>query len=212
MPTFQAIQIFIFLIPGFISARLLDALIVRGEKQKELESIVEALIFSMLIYTFYSFTGEKSPVTMDTQNSAFSFSYNSTSFLWLIGISLLLPILLGLIINNDIHTKILRWVKVTRRTSRHSVWYDAFYENSNWLVIDFKDGKRLLGWAKYFSDLPDKPFIYLADPKWIDKENKYVETNLEGILITPAQEISFIEFVKANDLKSIKKEGKNGTK
>ena len=55
MYTFQALQILIFLIPGFISATILNVLIVRKEK-REFGKIVEALIFSMVIYTIYSFT------------------------------------------------------------------------------------------------------------------------------------------------------------
>ena len=50
MYSFQALQILIFLIPGFISAVILDTLVVRIEK-KELGKIIEALIFSMIIYT-----------------------------------------------------------------------------------------------------------------------------------------------------------------
>ena len=56
MYTFKALQILIFLIPGFISTAMLSVLIVRKE-QKELGKIVEALIFSLLIYTIYSFVG-----------------------------------------------------------------------------------------------------------------------------------------------------------
>src|SRR5687768_4383039 len=109
MFTFEAIQILIFLIPGFISAKFLDALVVRKQEQKELDTIIESLIFSMLIYTVYSFTSAKSPVTMDTTKTIFSYEYETTSFLWLIAISSILPILLAWIINNDSHMRIVRW-------------------------------------------------------------------------------------------------------
>ena len=43
MYTLQALQIFIFLIPGFIAATTLDHLIIRNTK-KELERIIDLLI------------------------------------------------------------------------------------------------------------------------------------------------------------------------
>ena len=64
MYTFQALQILIFLIPGFISATILNVLIVRKER-KEFGKIVEALIFSMFIYTIYSFIFGKAPIALN---------------------------------------------------------------------------------------------------------------------------------------------------
>lgn len=54
MYSLDALQVLIFLVPGFISTAVLDALTVR-EKKSELGRIAEALIFSILINTIYSF-------------------------------------------------------------------------------------------------------------------------------------------------------------
>jgi hypothetical protein len=43
----KVLNILIFLIPGFISSVVLNALVVRKKEQKELQRIVEALIFSI---------------------------------------------------------------------------------------------------------------------------------------------------------------------
>ena len=101
MYTFQAIQVFIFLIPGFISSRLLNSLTVREKEQKDLETIIEALIFSMVIYTLYTVLGYSSPISFDQQNNTVKYIYEMESFLILIAISILLPIFIALINNNS---------------------------------------------------------------------------------------------------------------
>src|SRR5215813_13077114 len=108
MYTFQALQIFIFLIPGFLSSKFLDTLIIRKQDQKELSSIIEALILSMIIYTIYSLTGLSSPITLDQVNSKFSYNYDAKSFVSLLAICVLLPILSAFIVNNDLHMKLAR--------------------------------------------------------------------------------------------------------
>jgi len=195
MYTFQAIQIFLFLIPGFLASRILDAIVIRRQVQKELESVIEALIFSMVVYTLYSLTGEASPIILDQKGGMIAYRYDANSFLILIGFSILLPVLLAIIINNDLHMRLARFFKVTKKTARLSVWHDIFYDKKPLVVLDFTDGRRLFGWVEHFSDDPEKPFLYVAKPQWIDGE-KYIDTGLEGMLITPEQKISFIEFLR----------------
>ncbi len=195
MYTFQAVQIFIFLIPGFISSRFLDSLIIRKQDQKELSSIIEALVLSMVIYTVYSLTGLPSPITLDQVKSTFSYNYDTESFVILLGISILLPMLLAFIVNNDLHMKLARVFKLTKKTSRLSIWHDIFYDKKPLVIIDFSDNRRLFGWVEYFSDDPEKPYLYVAQPQWV-LDDQYIETGLEGMLITPEQKISYIEFLK----------------
>jgi len=195
MYTFQALQLFIFLIPGFLASKLLNTLVVRRQDEKELDSIIEALILSMIIYTIYSFAGLSSPIALNQISNNLVYNYDPKSFLLLIGASVLLPLILAIIINNDLHMKLARALRITKRTSRLSVWHDAFYDKRPLVQIDFADGRQLFGWAEHFSDDPDKPYLYIAQPQWIQK-GKYIETGLEGILITPEQKISFIEFLK----------------
>ena len=208
MYTFQALQIFIFLIPGFISSKLLDTLVIRRQDQKELNGIIEALILSMIIYTLYSFTGLSNPIILNQANNTIAYNYDPKSFLLLTGASVLLPLFFAIVINNDLHMKIARTLKITKKTARLSVWHDTFYEKTSRVILDFADGRRLFGWAEHFSDDPDKPYIYIAQPQWI-KGNKYIKTELDGILITPEQKIAFIEFLKDIESLPTKKERKD---
>ena len=205
MFTFQALQFFIFLIPGFLSSRLLSMLVVRKEEKRELDSVVEALIFSMAIYTFFALTNEPSPIVLNEQNGEFTIAYNSIAFLILTVLSVVFPFLLAFIVNNDFVMSFARKLKITKKTSRISVWHDAFYLKRPLVVINFADGKRLFGWIEHFSDDPDKPFLYVYQPQWINKNGKYIDLGLEGMLITPEQKINFIEFLKDEKNDDVKK-------
>ena len=89
----------------------------------------------------------------------------------------------------------MRLLRITSKTSRLSVWNDVFDTKPHRVIVDFQDGRQVFGWVEYFSDYCYKPLIYLAQPQWI-KKGKYIKTGLDGILITPDQKISFVEFLK----------------
>lgn len=163
--TFQALQILIFLIPGFISEGILDALIVREEK-KEFEKTIEALIFSMVIYTIYSLisVSGKSPIILSQVEQSITYSYDSKSFLWLGLFSVSIPVVLSFFVTNDWHMKLARLLWITRKTARSSVWFDVFCDIRKPTIINFKNGRRIYGWPKYFSNNPENQYVFLFKP------------------------------------------------
>lgn len=198
--TFQALQILIFLIPGFLSGIILDTFIVR-EKEKEFEKIIVALIFSMLIYTIYSFISGKSPVELIQDQQSTKLFYDGKSFFWLIVLCISIPVILSFLFTNDWHMKLARWLRITRRTARKSVWFDVFCDKQVHIIVNFDNGRRIYGWPMYYSDDPDSPYIFLHKPAWIEEDengkgSKWIDIDIEGILITPEQKIESIEFLK----------------
>lgn len=206
MYSFQAIQILIFLIPGFISEALLNQFVVRKDRS-DLWTVVEALIFSLVIYTIYSLLVSKSPVELTVINvpdktTSSTYTYNSIAFLWLIAFSIIIPIILSYLITYDVYMKLLRFLHISQRTSRESTWLDTFLDYQRYIIINFTDGRRIMGWPRYYSDDPEEQYIYLYKPALIIRnettkkdEYKYLDT-AEGILITPEQKIESIVFLK----------------
>ncbi|MBL7075537.1 hypothetical protein ISS37_09910 [candidate division KSB1 bacterium] len=195
MYTFQALQILIFLIPGFISATILDVFIVRKEK-KEFGKIIEALIFSMIIYIIYSLISGKSPVVLNQIEKSITYSYDSKSFLLLGLLSIATPTVLSFLITNDWHMKLARGLLISRKTARSSVWFDVFCDIKKHVIVNFENGRRIYGWPMYYSNNPENPYIFLFEPSWVEGD-KFVDLDLEGILITPEQKIESIEFLKS---------------
>jgi len=176
----EVLNILVFLIPGFISSVVLNALVVRKGEQKELQRVVEALVFSMLVYAIYSLFGRQ-PVSPDSESVPI---YDPLSLL----------ILVGLFVTNDWHMRIARKLRITNKTSRSSLWYDVFAEQGKYVIVYFKDESRVCGWPKHYSDDPEEPYIFLTDPLKF-KDGQFVEAGVHGVLITPGLEISHIEFV-----------------
>jgi hypothetical protein len=198
--TFEGLQILIFLIPGFISQRILDILIVRRERS-ELGKVIEALIFTMVVYTLYSFVSGVSPVSLTRVNETLTYSYDSTGFIWLVVLCIIIPILMGLLFTTDVHMRLLRSLRATRKTSRSSVWYDVFCDIKRRVVITFGDERRMFGWPEYHSNDPENQYLFLSHAKWIndeagEDEAPYIDIPGEGILITPELKIESIQFLE----------------
>ena len=186
----EVLNILVFLIPGFISSVVLNALVVRKGEQKELQRVAEALVFSMLVYAIYSLFGRQ-PVSPDSESVPI---YDPLSLLILVGLSLVFPLVISLFVTNDWHMRIARKLRITNKTSRSSLWYDVFAEQGKYVIVYFKDGSRVCGWPKHYSDDPEEPCIFLTDPLKF-KNGQFVEAGVHGVLITPGLEISHIEFV-----------------
>ena len=150
------------------------------------------------LYTIYSLAFGAGPISFDEVNK--SIMFDSKSFVFLSLISLIIPIIFSFLITNDLHMSIARKLQITRRSSRHSVWYDTFCDNQKYIIINFENGRRLYGWPNDYSDSQKNYFIYLTQPAWIienskTKKREYIDLDIDGILITSEQKIESIEFL-----------------
>lgn len=111
--TSDSLSLLILLVPGFLSSRILDQLIVRP-RMEPTGRISEALVFSFLNYAILSGVF-RVPVYDAT---ASGIRTNAGFALSAIPISLLLPALAGWLSTRDIHMKLLRFLGATSRTAR----------------------------------------------------------------------------------------------
>lgn len=203
MYSFQALQILMFLIPGLISATIVDVLIVRGKK-KEFERIMEALILSMLIYTIYSFVSGTSPVTLNQLETTGTYSFDRGSLLWLTLLSIGISVLVSCFITTDLHMRLARFLRVTTKTARPSVWLDVFHNLKRYIIVEFVDGTRLMGWPSHYSDDPEQQYLFLSEPAWVvevDGRLKFEKLDkLEGVLITPEKRIKYIQILATQEV------------
>ncbi len=149
MFSFQTIQVFMFLIPGLLASIVMRSMIVRKDKN-QLGELIEALIYSLIIYTIYfAFTGDGTiPLRIDP--SSLQITYNWESLILLFIISLIFSTTLGALTFYDIILRIARRLKLTKKTSRASVWHDVFTEYCCPIIINFKDSRRIMGYPRYY--------------------------------------------------------------
>lgn len=183
--TVEAINILFFLIPGFISSVILGAIVVRRELSVA-EKLVEGLILSFINYSIITIFVQIEPfayLIKGRDTLSFSFTQNIYFLLILLSVSVFVALTLGAVLFHDLHMQLLRFLKITKNTSRDTTWQDIFIEMNQYLVVTFKDGKRLYGWPLYYSDSHKDGLLYLSDPAWIDDDGNYNDCKTHGILI-----------------------------
>jgi hypothetical protein len=198
MFTFQAIQILVFLLPGFFSEMIVRKLVVKKEKT-ELQSVIEALVFSLITYVLYSVIISRSPIELrvngdPSADGVSTFTVATTNTLWLLLISILVSVIWVIILNYDLDMKLLRKLKITKRSGYENAWLGVFEDKQQYIVLNFADGRRLMGWPKCYSDDDENQCLYLTRPYWI-VDGEYKKMDVDGIFITDKLEIESIEFL-----------------
>ncbi len=182
---FELINVLIFLFPGLIAVSIYDT-IVSVKKVDGIKWITKAFIFSFSIYLISYFSFNISPVSLHEKvinsETIYSINISGKSMLLITGISIILPLLIAFIINNDYLTKLLRKVNITTKTSRISTWTDVMLDIQKHVTINFKDGKMLYGWIMYHSPYGKDENMYIYKPSWIE-DGEYIDLQIHGILI-----------------------------
>ena len=185
--TVETLTLFSLLVPGFVSSAVLNAVVVRRTQGRGQE-VIEALVFSLLIYAALAPFFGGSPVSIEIATEEGQTTYRptaDTAFLGsAIGLAVGLALVVGTSITHDVHMKVLRRIGVTYRTARASTWLDIFSDQRRYVEVTFTDKRRLFGWPQYYSNHPEEGLLYLYDAAWIDDEGRYVDVNAHGILLT----------------------------
>lgn len=195
---FEGLAALFILLPGFLCARMVQSLCVRP-KQTELDKIIESLLYSFVVYVvFVSISGGAMPVGVLTREidgmTHFGIELKTRALVQLCGISLILAFAIGGIVTNDISGRVFRYLRLTQRTTRSSVWSDTFHDMGGVILVELGDGRRVMGWLRYYSDEPKDSSLFLEKAAWLD-EGKTTAINGPGVLITRDLGINFIVFL-----------------
>jgi hypothetical protein len=199
--TLQALAAMLILLPGFLAAYILQALVTRP-RQTDLEKLIEALIFSFVIYlTSVLLIGTTLPVSWRaTTDSSGNQTWTVNGSWGHLLILLLLPILFGLVsawlMQHDFVLRLLRRLSLTDRTSRASTWVDVLQDVDGVAQVELSDGRSVMGWVLYYSDDPDDASLFLERAAWVKSSGDGLEPIPgAGILITKEAGIRSIMFL-----------------
>jgi hypothetical protein len=177
----ELLVVLLALLPGFLTAQVIDALVVR-EERTTFDRIIQALIFTFLSHVLWLWVRPLLPVA------------DQYDLLGLAISALLLGLILTWAINIGAVHRFLRLCRLTRAASRPSEWYDAFYDKQQHVILHFKDGRRIFGWPRIYPFRPDKGHILLEAAEWLDRPGKGDERRDVDFLIEVG-DIRFVEFV-----------------
>ena len=186
----------LLLLPGFVAAGVFYTLSAHP-KSSEFERVIQALIFTMILKPLTAaghwlclMIGRVCRLGVWTQDSETV-------------VSLVLAVFLGLLfawaVNKDQFHRFARRIGLTTRTSYPSEWYSAFVRKHKWIVLHFKDGRRLYGWPEEWPDQPDKGHFVLVEPEWLLEDNQRAPLYQVEKMLVPASDVKMVEFVKASE-------------
>lgn len=214
MPTsLVGLQILLILLPGFAAAYTVQLLVTR-RTQSELERVIEGLLYSFIIYVLYmplnhgrlpfhivkDPVGNQDTVLWEPANLAvlaaivFVFSLVVTAYFNFDGNRLFRLF----DTENEQVSRRLKWLKLTERTTRNSIWNDILeteYIAGQFVQVELVDGRSLLGVVHYYSDDSQDGSIYLAEASWLTSDGDPVPIPGAGILLTKASQIQSISLL-----------------
>jgi hypothetical protein len=194
-----AVAVLVVLLPGFFAARLVQSLTNR-KKQSDFDKVVEALVYSFVVYVLYSLWGFGLPIEWSlwrdpTGIDHYLVNLHSNELLGIGGISLVLALLLAAVGNHDLSGKFFRFLSITRNTARPTIWSDAFHEYQGFVQVELKDGRHVIGWVLRYSGDPEQSTLFLSHAHWHDVDYGNVPIPGKGILLTKSTGIKYVMFL-----------------
>lgn len=95
---------------------------------------------------------------------------------------------------------VLRYIKLTKKSGRNDVWQQTFYlVGDHWISLEFKDGRRLIGWPLRFSSSGQPRALLLSDATWytINEEGEFTARDVLGLGVYVAnfEDVVTMEFL-----------------
>lgn len=198
----EALGVLLVLLPGFACAYIVQSPAVR-RRQTELDKVVEALLLSLVLYVIVlPFFGSILPISWQSSASrpdVYQILVDYSHLAALAGLSVLFALLYAANINHDWLMKVFRWMRITERTARSTIWNDAFQEIGGFVRVGISDGRCLVGWVRDYSDDAVDPSLFLEKAAWIVKHEDGTETEMTiedpGILLTKEMAIEYVIFL-----------------
>jgi hypothetical protein len=199
--TTEALGVLLLLLPGFSCAYLVQRLAVRP-KQTELDKVIEALLFSFILYLIASpFFSYSLPLSWQKKvaegTEQYTFQLNWPYLAILAALALISGILYSANLNHDWLLRLLRKLRITQRTARNSIWNDAFQDiPSSFVLVQLSRDRAVIGYLRYYSDEPRDASLFLEDAAWIvDDQGTQDPIDGPGILLTKLAGIESVSFL-----------------
>jgi hypothetical protein len=109
--------------------------------------------------------------------------------------ALVLGLLFAYFANCDYCHSLARHLRLTRETSYPSEWFSAFTSKVTFVVLQFKDERRLYGWPKEWPSSPTSGHFVILYPSWLVGYDEQPITGVSSILVN-VEDIRWVEFLE----------------
>jgi hypothetical protein len=187
--TLLALQVFLILLPGFSAAYVVQALATR-RTQSDLERVVEAIVFSFIIYVCYvPLNSGKLPFHVQRDpagNGNDTVLWEPAQLAWLATVTAAFALFAVAYIRFD-GNRVFRALQLTERTTHNSIWNDILEReaiDNQPVQVELADGRNVLGILLYYSDASEDGSVYLTQASWVDANAQTIPIPGPGILLT----------------------------
>jgi hypothetical protein len=199
----EALGVLLVLLPGFTSAYIVQTLTVR-RKQSDLDKVVEALLYTLVFYLIsLPLFGSTLPLSWQPLDAAHPSVYRLVVQWWhlamLAGLALVFGVAYAAIVNNDWLMPLLRKVNITDRSSRTSIWNDAFHDLEGYVQVGLSGDRKVMGWVRDYSDEDGVYEMFLEDASWVDRDGDQQRIDGPGIMLTQQSGIQYVMFLNFAD-------------
>jgi hypothetical protein len=198
--TLLALQIFLILLPGFSAAYVVQALATR-RAQSDFERVIEALVFSFIIYVCYiPLNSGKLPFHIQDDLAGKgneTVLWEPAQLAWLAAVTTVFAVVAVAYIRLD-GNRLFRAVGLTERTTRNSIWNDIFEREAiddQPVQVELADGRSVLGILLYYSDTSEEGSVYLKDASWVVEGDQTIPIPGPGILLTKSCDIRSVSLL-----------------
>ena len=194
----EVVALLAYLLPGFLAAWLFYSLTSHA-KPSQAERVIQALIFTLLINAVVAaermlllYLGTHMTVLRAWDKEAELFASVITA--------LLFGFAAAYLTNKDTLHAHLRRFGVSQRSALPNEWCTVFAPREQFVVVHFKDDRRLYGWPKVWPCDPEKGHLFVTMPSWIHGEQPMELPDTEGILVS-VKDISHVEFTQSPEVR-----------
>jgi hypothetical protein len=198
--TLLALQVFLILLPGFSAAYVVQALATR-RTQSDFERVVEALVFSFVIYVCYiPLNSGKLPFHIEhdpTGKIEDTVLWEPAQLAWLAAVTAAFALIAVAYIRFD-GNRLFRAIGLTERTTRNSIWNDILEReaiDNQPIQVELADGRNILGVLLYYSDVSEDGSLYLTQASWVDANGQTVPIPGPGILLTKSSGVRCVSLL-----------------
>jgi hypothetical protein len=195
---FEVLAVLVLLLPGFLAARLEQRLAVHRD-QTDLDRVVEALLYSFVSYLTFAGITRSFPVVLKVEQVGNVTSYrvqtDPARLALLAAIAIVLAVGMSFATNSDLFGRFFRWIRVSRRSWRDTIWSDVFHNFSGVVQVELSDGRSVIGWLKYFSDRSSEASFFLERAAWVAPNLELIEIDGPGIFLTKESGIRSVSFL-----------------
>ena len=186
----EVVGILIFLLPGLVALAIYYSL-TSHPKPNEFGQVVQALMFTILSQA----VSWAAHLCIGLVWSSFTAPEGWELFLRVLAAAVI-ALIAAYCSNHDTVHQFLRLLRVTRERSYPSQWYSAFAENDDcYVVLHFRDGRRLYGWPQEWPSGPGSAHFVLAEGEWLASESN-TRVPAGDILLVSQEDIAMVEFVR----------------